>query len=323
MEDRIMDIPSLTLIMRDYDCLAPLYGGDVAPQGIRLTLDRTTPITQAYADPTIVASELSFSRFLIGLSRDERSFVGIPFFPTRAFRHRCFYMHRGRPLASIKELEGKRVGTNSWPDTGNTWTRAILRDHGVRIDRIDWWVGPVDEKYPQRPQSGLPPFVKEAGGRMLRDMLLDGDLDALMCPFPPQGFYDAGSPIVRLIPDYRAAEREYYARKGIYPAHHIVGLRRETFERAPHVAVAIYQALDRARILWQQRRLFMAELTPWTLAEIEDTMATLGADWQPSGVTANARVIAALCEEELAQGLIDRPLDPSTVFAEFDAVMKT
>jgi 4,5-dihydroxyphthalate decarboxylase len=318
-----MDSPSLTLIMRDYDYLALLYGGDVTPEGVHLTIDRTTPITQAYTDSSIVASELSFSRFLIGLSKGDRSFVGIPFFPTRGFRHRCFYVHRARPLSSLKELEGRRVGTNSWPDTGNTWTRAVLRDQSVRIDHIKWHVGPLDEKYPKRPQSGLPPFVREVAGRYLRDMLLEGELDALMCPFPPIGFYDNGSPIIRLIADYRAAEREYYARKRIYPVHHVIGLRRDLFERTPQIGVAIYQALDRARLLWQQRRLFMAELTPWMLVDIEDTMALLGTDWQPSGVTPNKAAIAALCDEELAQGLVDRPLDPETVFAEFDAVLKT
>lgn len=319
-----MENPAITLIMRDYDYLAPLYGGDVVPEGIHLTLDRRTPITQAYADASVVASELSFSRFLIGLSKGERGFVGIPFFPTRAFRHRCFFAGRSSGISSLKQLEGKRVGTNSWPDTGNTWTRAVLRDLGVAIDRIAWTVGTVDENYARKPQSGLPSGVREAPmDRMLRDMLLEGELDALMCPFPPKGFYEADSPIVRIIPDYRAAELEYYERTGLFPVHHIVALRRDVFERTPQIAVAIYQALDRSRLLWQQRRLFMAELTPWTLAEIETTIDLLGADWQPNGLTANRGVIQALCEEELAQGLIDQPLDSETVFAEFDAVMKT
>jgi 4,5-dihydroxyphthalate decarboxylase len=316
--------PAITLIMRDYDYLAPLFSGDVVADGVHLTLDRKTPITQAHTDASIVASELSFSRFLIGLSKGERGLVGIPFFPTRGFRHRCFFIRRDSGLSDLRELEGKRVGTNSWPDTGNTWTRAILRDQGVRIDLIAWWVGTIDEHYSTRPQSGLPSFVREApSDRMLRDMLLDGELDALMCPFPPRGFYETGSKIVRLIPDYPAAEREYYRRTGIYPAHHIVGLRREFFERTPQVAVSIYQALDRARLLWQQRRLYMAELTPWILAEIEATMDLMGTDWQPNGTLANSGVIRALCEEELAQGLIDQPLDPDTVFADFNAVLKT
>jgi len=315
---------ALTLIMRDYDYLAALYGGDVVPDGLALIVDRKTSITQAATDTSILASELSFSRFLIGLSQGDRSFVGIPFFPTRAFRHRCFFVRRGSGIGDLRQLEGKRVGTNSWPDTGNTWTRAVLRDQGVRIDRIHWWVGPLDEQYPVRRQSGLPAYVQEApAGRVLLGMLLDGDLDALMCPFPPQGFYAPNSPIVRLISDYRRAEQDYYRRTGIYPVHHIIGLRREVFERSPQVALSLYRTLDQARVLWQQRRLFMAELTPWTLTDIEETAALLGEDWQPSGVSANRKAIAGLCEEELAQGLVTRPIDPATVFADFDAVLKT
>jgi len=316
--------PALTLVMRDYDYLAALYGGDVVPNDLRLTIDRKTPITQATADTSIIASELSFSRFLISLSQGDRSFVGIPFFPTRGFRHRCFFVRRGSDISDLKQLEGKRVGTNSWPDTGNTWTRAALRDVGVRIDRIRWWVGPLDEQYPVRPQSGLPAYVQEApASRLLRGMLLNDELDALMCPFPPMGFYAPDSPLVRLIPDYRRAEQAYYRRTGIYPVHHIIGLRRETFERSPQVAVSLYQTLDRARLLWQQRRLHMAELTPWTLTDIEETAALLGEDWQPSGVSANRKAIAGLCEEELAQGLVTRPVDAAVVFADFDAVLKT
>lgn len=319
-----MSNPAVTLIMRDYDYLAPLYGGDVVPPDLNLTIDRKTPITQAFSDPSIVASELSFSRFLIALSQGDRTFVGIPFFPTRGFRHRCFFIRRGGAISALKDLEGKRVGTNSWPDTGNTWTRAVLRDQGVRIDRIHWWVGPLDESYPVRPQSGLPAYVQEAPkGRMLRNMLVDGELDALMCPFPPKGFYEPHGPLVRLIPNFRAAELEYYRRTKIYPAHHIVGLRRDIFESMPQIAVAIYQTLDRARLYWQQHRLYMAELTPWILADLEETMAVLGADWQPSGIAANRHVVAALCEEELAQGLVERPIDPASVFAEFDGVLKT
>jgi 4,5-dihydroxyphthalate decarboxylase len=175
-----------------------------------------------------------------------------------------------------------------------------------------------------RRQSGLPAYVQEApAGRVLLGMLLDGDLDALMCPFPPKGFYAPNSPFVRLISDYRRAEQEYYRRTGIYPVHHIIGLRREVFERSPQVAVSLYRTLDQARVLWQQRRLFMAELTPWTLTDIEETAALLGEDWQPSGVSANRKAIAGLCEEELAQGLVTRPIDPATVFADFDALLKT
>lgn len=316
--------PEITLVIRDYDYLAPLYNGDVRPDGWYLRIDHRTPISQAPLNPATDACELSFSRFLIGLADGDRTFVAVPFFPMRAFRHRCFFVPRGSGLGSLRDLEGQRVGTNSWPDSGNTWSRALLRAEGVRLDRIAWWVGPVDEAYERRPQRRLPSYVREAPeGRFLRDLLLDGELDAVMCPFPPQGFYDPGSPIVRLLPDYAAVERDYYRRTRIYPAHHLVGVRREVFERHPQTVVGLYEALDGARRLWQRRRLLLAELTPWTLPEIEETRGLLGDDWQPNGVTPNRRMIEAFCTEVHAQGLIGRPLDPVRVFAEFNAVHPT
>jgi hypothetical protein len=67
----------------------------------------------------------------------------------------------------------------------------------------------------------------------------------------------------------------------------------------------------------------MAELAPWVLAEMEEAIALMGADWKPNGVTANRPAIEALCEEMRAQGLIERPIDPGSVFADFDAVLST
>lgn len=322
-----MNKMAMTLVMKDYDYIAPLVYGEVVAEGIDLNLDRVSGMARGLADLTIEASELSFSRHLIRLSQDDQSFVGIPFFAYRAFRQRCFFVRRDSGLQDLQALAGKRIGTNGWPDTGNTWTRAALREQGVRIDRIAWWVGPVDDpsKAAQghRPQPDLPPNVRYAEpGRTLRDMLLEGELDALMCPWPPKGFYDADSPIVRLIPDYRTAEREYYRRTGLYPGHHIVGVRREVFERDPWVAVSLYQALDRAMSLWQERRWKLAEMTPWLLAEIEESAGLMGRNWQPNGVEANRKMIQTLCEEEYAQRLAAAPLDAAEVFAEFEQAMK-
>jgi 4,5-dihydroxyphthalate decarboxylase len=149
-------------------------------------------------------------------------------------------------------------------------------------------------------------------------MLIDGELDALMIALPPQGFYEPDSPIVRVIPDYRVAERAYYERTGLYPAHHIVGIRREIFERHPWVAQSLFDAFERSKSIWQGRRR-LAETTPWLLAEIEAATALMGTlDWQPNGVEPNRAMTAALCDELYAQGLIDQPLDPETVFAEFE-----
>lgn len=317
---------TITMTVKDHDHLTPLALGDVQPDGIDLRLVRDTPfaLQRSVADPEVQAGELSFSRYLIGLAQGDRSLVGIPVFPERNYRHRCFFIRRGSPFQALPDLAGKRIGTNEWPATGNTWSRAALRDQGVRLETIEWRVGPVDDSTGNatggRPPGALPPNARALGpDQNLRDMLLAGELDALMCPSPPAGFYAPDSPIVRLYPDYRRVEQEYARRVGMYPAHHIAGIRRGVFERHPWAARSLYDALEESRRLWLDKRMEMTTTSPWLLADLEDAAAVLGPDWAASGVAPNRRMIAALCVEELAQALVQHPINPDTVFADFEA----
>ena len=314
----------LTLVIRDYDFLGPLARGEVVAEGIDLKLDLDThgALTRALKDPSVRLGELSLGRYLHQLAeRGETDFVGIPFFPARSFRYRCFFVRRGSGLRELKDLAGKRVGIDEWPATGNIWSRAALREQGVRIEEVRWEVGTIDGT-PGRPQGKLPPYAKPSPpGRTLLQMLLAGELDALMCPFPPRGFYEPGSPIVRLITDFRRAEQEYYRRTGIYPAHHIVGIRRDLYEGDPRVARSIYEALDRSKNAWLEVRRQVPEAPPWILADIEETIALMGQDWRPSGVGANRVMLQALCDEMFAQGLIARKLAGPGAFAEFERAM--
>lgn len=312
---------ALTLVVKDYDHLAPLAAGDVRAEEIDLTLDRDTAnaLDRTLADPSIQAGELSFARYLSRLSQDDRSWVGIPIFPTRAFRHRAFFVRRDSNIRDLEGLVGKRVGTNEWPATGNTWSRATLREAGIAIDSIKWTVGFIAGASAGRPQGDLPLYVKEAeGGRSLTEMLIAGELDALMSAAPRE-LYEPNSPIVRLFPDFRTAEQEYYRRTGIFPAHHIIGIRRDLFDREPRVARGLYTVLDQSKSRWQESRRKLAETTPWLQADIEDATAMIGHDWSPNGVEPNRKMIQTLCDELLAQDLLAKPLAAAAVFAEFEA----
>ena len=133
----------LTLVIKDYDHVAPLAAGDVVAEDLDLTLDRDTAgaLDRTLADPSIQAGELSFARHIARLAEGDHTFVGIPIFPTRLFRHRSFFVRRDSGMSGLQDLVGKRVGTNEWPATGNTWSRAVLRESGIRIDSIKWSVG--------------------------------------------------------------------------------------------------------------------------------------------------------------------------------------
>lgn len=320
----------LRYIGKDYDYLAPLACGDVVADGLDLRLERS-PDTMAggsaqvrfLATPAIECGEYSFSLYLIGLSKGDRSFVGLPFFATRGFRHRCLYVHRDSRLQRARDLEGKRIGLNAWKTTGNTWTRAALREEGADLSLMSWVVGPMDgsgrDAAHHKPLVDVPDSVRPAPpGCTLESMLLAGDLDAMMSPAPPPSYADGTGLTVRLYQDHRRAEKEYYARTGICPAHHIVVMRRDAFDRDPMVAVKLYDALERSKQWWQSRRRGLAETTPWMEDEIAEAIRVFGGDWQPNGVNANATMIEALCREQYAQGLVTGQVEPAAVFAEFE-----
>jgi 4,5-dihydroxyphthalate decarboxylase len=314
------------MVSYNWDYLQPIACGDVQPEGIDLIMERGNSLARIASDPSVDATETSLSLYLIGLSRGERDLVGVPIFMMRAFRHRCFLVRRDSPLQDFSDLVGKRIGTDGWANTGNTWSRAAMRERGVDIASIAWVVGPPEEVPSVARNTGgvtYPPYVSAApAGKTLVGMLLAGELDALMIPFPPQGFFTRDSPIVHLFRDYRTVEKAYFQRVGYCPGHHVAALRRSVFESDPTIATRLLAAFEESKRRWREDRRKLADTTPWVLMELEETATLLGEDWQPFGVEPNRTMLATFCAEQLAQGLVTQPLSPDTAFADYEAVAR-
>lgn len=312
----------VTLITRNYAYVQPLANADVRPNGVDLNLIRTWDALPRVAanSSDIHGGEASFGRYLLAMANGDRSVIGLPIFLMRGFRQRCFFVRADSNLRELSDLRGKRVGINEWPATGNTWARALLRDQGVDTFDLDWIVGQVSGGYKPVPNDPLPPGVRRDSDHLLVDLLRDGAIDALVCPWPPDGFYDANSGFRRLYPDFATVEQAYYRRTGIYPGHHIIVLRRDLVETHPEVVGAVYDAFDQARKLTEAGFRSIAEILPWLLEEIERDTRLIGDDLHPYGVAANARMIAAFCDAQVAQKLTSSRLDPESVFAEFEAL---
>lgn len=320
---------TLKLVARDYDVITPLLTGDVVPEGIDLEIDRVSSIGAFRTDESFQAGEMSFSGYLRHLDSGGTEIVGLPIFLMRGFRQRCFFVRRGSEPSSFSDLRGKRIGTNGWPDSGNTWSRSLLRAEGVDIEEIEWVVGPidgvVDETFGHRVSSaGLPAHAQVApDGETLVGMLVAGALDALMMPWPPQSFYQPDSPVVRLLPDYRQEEEEYARRVGFCPTHHILGVRATVLEEDPWIAASLFRAFEEARKLSEQRRLVLADTSPWLPADLERAVEILGPDWQANGVDGNEAVIDAFCEEMHAQGITQQRITKEAAFERFTSLSIT
>src|SRR3546814_6085863 len=102
------------------------------------------------------------------------------------------------------------------------WGRGILQDeYGVDVRKLRYRTGGANkpgrkERLPLRlpDHMDVKPIPAD---RCLNDLLLAGEIDAIMAPGPPRAFVD-GHPTVRhLIDDPSAAEHAYYERTGIFP----------------------------------------------------------------------------------------------------------
>jgi 4,5-dihydroxyphthalate decarboxylase len=315
----VMNRLPVTIATRDYDYVAPLALGEVETENVDLTLIRAFDALERFrADSAIQGGEVSFSQYVQRTASSDRSLVGLPVFIMREFRHRCFFVRRDSALTDVGQLAGRRVATDAWGASGNTWSRAILRLRGIPLESIHWLVGPVDPGDAPRPSVPLPPGVEPAPpGRSLSELLLSGKIDAIMCPWPPRAYREPEAKIVRLYADYRAAERQYYLRTKIFPAHHLVALRREVVERHPWLVGSIYQAFVRARDRSDKNHWVLAESSPWLLADLEEQAALMGTDFKPYGYRENRAMVVAFCEEQFAQGLIRERVSPDDAFADF------
>ncbi len=313
----------IRLVTRNYDILTPLLSGDIVPEGINLELDRESSIGAFRTDESLPAGEMSFSGYLRALDAGDENIIGLPIFIMRGFRQRCFFVHRDSGLTSFEDLAGKRVGTNGWPDSGNTWSRSLLRRAGVAIDEIDWYVGPIDGVTDQLfghrfAGKGFPEYVQPvAEGANLAGMVVAGDLDAMMVPWPPRSFYEPGSEIVRLIPNYRQAEEEYAREVGFYPGHHVIGVRASVLEKDPWIAGSLFNAIEAARKLTEERRMALTDSSPWLLDDLERTAQILSPNWQTSGVESNRSMIDTFAGELHAQGIVQQRFKADEVFADF------
>ena len=68
-----------------------------------------------------------------------------------------------------------------------------------------------------------------------------GEIDALIGSRKPDSF-GRNPDVVRLLPNYRALERELYETKKIFPIMHLVAIKKSLYERHRWLASSFYKA---------------------------------------------------------------------------------
>ncbi|MCW6537775.1 ABC transporter substrate-binding protein [Sphingomonas lycopersici] len=310
----------------NYDRTEALQTGRVRPDGIDLNfqaLDVEETFFRMLRHREFDVAELSLSSYCVTLGRDDPPFVAIPVFPSRFFRHSCIFVSKASGIETPSDLVGKRVGVPEYQMTAPVWIRGILSDeYGIDPASVTYVTGGEEE--PGREEKlklDLPPrFRVEAIGptQTLARMLADGEIDALHTARAPSTFYSEPDKVARLFPDFVPIEKAYYAHTGIFPIMHVVAIRREIYERHRWIARSLYTAFVAAqRLSYDQLRVSasLKTMLPWQIAAVEDTIATMGADWWPYGIERNRHVIETFTRYHHEQGLSPRRLTIEEMFA--------
>jgi 4,5-dihydroxyphthalate decarboxylase len=319
-----MTILPIKVACWDYDRTRPLIDGRVQAKDIALEIKLMRP-QQAFQAllqrSDFHVAEMSLATYVTLKARNECPFVGIPVMLSKMFRHSCIYVRRDAGIHTPADLKGKRVGITQFSSTGIVFMKGMLQhDYGVSQSELEWWLGGLHA--PMQPPATLPsaPGVRVnavPGDKTIEDMLKAGQLDAILSNHIPAAFEQGLPGIVRLFPDFKKTEQDYYRRTGIFPIMHTVVMRDDVHREHPWVAAALYRAFCDARDLAVNGLYDTDALRlslPWLIDHVEETRRIFGTDSFAYGIEPNRAALTAIGHYLHEQGAAPRAVAPDELF---------
>jgi 4,5-dihydroxyphthalate decarboxylase len=308
----------LTLACGDYESIRALKEGTVKPDGIELTVltDMTSDIRhwRMIRNHEFDIAELSMSNYLmakyIGLP-----IAAIPVFLHRRFRHGFVFLNAAKNIRKPTDLVGKKVGLRNFQATANLWIRGILEHEYQLPHRSIQWFKQDEEEVEWTPPSDLN-IQRVGAGKNVEQMLVDGELDALIHPELIQPILNKDQRVSRLFPAYRELEIEYFKRTGIFPIMHTTAIKQAVVEKYPWVPINLMHAFEESKKV-AYKRMENPRIVPlvWFRHFLEEQEEILGADpWAYGLGASNRKNLETLMQYSQEQGLLGRKIALEDLF---------
>jgi len=308
-----------------YDRMLALQTGENKPDGIDLNylaIDNPREIFDRMSNRLeFDACEMSSSEFVSRYAAKKLPFVALPVFASRVFRHGFIVVNRNF-VKSAKDLAGKRIGVPLYTQTAAIFIRGLMQhDLGIDLSGIEWVQGAINEPGGYGNPSVMPLLTPtnikpNQSGKSLSDLLESGDIHAIIGSNLPRAL-KRNPDVVRLFPDYRAREKDYYRRTRIFPIMHLIVIRNDVYERHPFVATSLYNAFCAAKDHAREKMRYSGTLRymlPWLPDDVEEIDELFGGDCWPYGVEPNRPTLEALVTYMAEQGLIAAPIPIEKLF---------
>jgi 4,5-dihydroxyphthalate decarboxylase len=301
----------LLTVTRTQDNNRALKDGEVVPAGYSLTFEEVPVLVDGFRrmvrELAYDVCEMALTTYLTAREHGVR-FTALPVFLVRGFHHGAILVRKGSGITEPGDLAGKRVGVNrGYTVTTGVWARAIMAlEHGLDLDSVTWVLSGDEHVESYRPPANV---VPAAPGKKLADMLLAGELDAVVNAKvdPPD--------VVPLIAEPEEAGYAALRDRGLYPINHLVVVKDEVLEAHPDVAKAVFD------VFAESKRRYVERLRAGFVETVDDrmyarVMAETGlTDPLPYGIEPNRAVLELLVEQAAAQHILAKPVDVESIFA--------
>jgi 4,5-dihydroxyphthalate decarboxylase len=303
----------LKFSVADYHRTRPLLNGSVKVDGIKPSFYAAAPgeacLRPIYEEYDV--AEMSLSWYVMARARNEPVYA-LPIFPLRMFIHAYIYCGADSGITEPRNLIGKRVGMDLYRLTVGLWARGILQErHGVTPSQIHWFTSEAEGA-----GFDVPADVKVTiANDDVEEMLLRGEVDALISPNVPNCFRAGDPRIRRLFQPCRPVVEQYFAETGIFPITHTVVVREELLRREPWIAGSLVKAFDAADAVCRKEYDYPKRLSfPTSVLLLEEEEQRFGKNPWQNGLAPNAHTLGKFMQYAAAQGYTSRVLSLEETF---------
>ena len=284
----------LTAVVDSYPHTDALLSGAVSDPDVDLRFEHFSPVRSAFAAMAqrrqFDVSEMALATYV--QARGSGSPITLlPVTMLARFQHPYLVKSPGGAIVDPHDLEGRRIGIQSYAQTTGVWVRGILsRQFGVDLSTIEW-VALEDTHVAgfERPDN----VVFAPDGKGMAELLDDGDVAAAIVSRP----LSTAQAAVPLFDDLERATRDWYQKTGVLQINHMVCVGTDLIEDTPEVVRSVLSMFAAAREAAGPRQAESGPLS-WT-AQIDTIPFGLAA------VRPTVEMMLALCIE---QGLVGADL---------------
>ena len=308
---------ALTIACDDYDYLRPLREGRVQVEGIELnllTVESGIRHHRMSRYGEYDACEYSMGSYMVARANDTDWLQAIPFFARRMFGHGFCFVRAGSGITKPADLKGRRIGLLGYQNSLALIVKGMLmHSYGLPVTDVTW-VTTREE----RVSGTLPANIKverAEEGKRLEDLLLAGEIDAMVEPDLPAAWLKGQGTVARLFPDCEKEERAYHERTRIFPIMHPIVIKKEILDRDPWVATSLYEALLQSKTLYRELMQQPHRLSiVWNRLDKERRF--FGRDPFCQGLRENRHDVESMIQFAQEQAMLARPLGVDELFAE-------